>query len=301
MTKTPEEYFQEQEFRSEPATREDSFTEAEKAFLEKYLGLEEPDILEKLGIEAPVEPRSVSVPEPEVAPESEPEATPEPAAVDEVSEAPEVVEQPEKTAAEVEPVAAVQEATPATGEEEDTGEDEATEAAVEGLAEKEPTDSDLQLRDSLQLVSFMVRHQEYTLPIDAVQEVVRAVKPTQVPEAPSYMAGLVNLRGRVTPLVKLDALLGIEQGKKLVTEEGQPDDGEDKFIVVCRKKGLQVGLQVRQVTTMYRISQEKIEWNIESRLGGTQEQLVTALMRKDDDTLVGILSIDKIVERIMTR
>lgn len=164
---------------------------------------------------------------------------------------------------------------------------------VQAEPEAVPLDVELRERAELQLVSCYVGHQEYTVPIDAVQEVVRAVKPAQVPQAPSFVAGLVNLRGRVTPLVRLDVLLGLKRAE-------EETEAEDRFIIVCRRKGLQVGFLVRNVATMYRVEQRRIEWNLESRLGGTVE-LVTALMRKPDDSLVGILSIDRIVDRLLKR
>ncbi len=272
MSKTPEEYFQEQEFQAEPQVQEEGLTEAERAFIEKYVGLEDADILEKLGIDAPAEATSVPIPEPVLEPEPEIEPAPEPIPEPE----PEV-----EAAVHAEGIAAP----------------EAAEALVP--LEEVPLERQLQKRDDLQLVSFFVARNEYTMPIQAVQEVVRAIKPTQVPEAPSHLAGLVNLRGRVTPVIRLDVLLGIERAEE---ERERIAAGEtvDKFIIVCRKRGLQVGLLVREVATMYRVSQDRIEWNIESIMGGNIEY-VTALMRREDDILVGILSIDRIVEKLLKR
>ncbi len=338
MTKTPEEYFQDQDFQPEPAPQE-AFTEAEKAFIEKYLGLEEPGILEKLGIEAPVEATRVSVPLQEFVTESEVVADAEEA--DMVSEPEKPLEQVDEQSREhegeetlsavsavetVEQEAAVSETTADMPlEEPEEAEallpepEEAVEAdaafseeyddvqdvdegqispAAEPLAEELPLEQRLRRQSELQLVSFFVGKLEYTLPIEAVQEVVRAVKPTQVPEAPDFIAGLVNLRGRVTPLVHLDKLLNISRPD--TDDQDSEDDGSDKFIVVCRKKGLQVGFLVRELATMYRVPQERIEWNIESRLGGAVE-LVTALLRRQDDILVGILSIDRAIEKILKR
>jgi len=380
MTKTPEEYFQEQEFQPEPETREEEFTEAEKAFLEKYLGLEEPGILEKLGIDAPVETRAVPMPPEEQAsgedfapapPDLGP--APEEALEEALEQAPEIQEfsepadEQEEAAAhalepaqaedadreqdafeavaeedvpdvidqaidealaghdqELEPVEELagvpeEESEPELPAEAWKSEEQALQPEEEALAEfqespEESADAQeapealpqtegqeledrLRQQEHLQLVSFYVGRHEYTLPIEAVQEVVRAVKPAKVPEAPDYLAGLVNLRGRVTPLVRLDVMLGVERGQ---SADEDHDDGEDHFIIVCSQGGLQVGLLVRRVATMYHVEQNAIEWNIESRLGGAVE-LVTALMRRQDDSLVGIVSIDRLVQRLLKR
>jgi purine-binding chemotaxis protein CheW len=272
MSKTPEEFFQDQEFQAEPREQEEGFTEAERAFIEKYMGLEEADILEKLGIDAPAE--ATSVPLPDAGQELSPEPEPAPEPVPEPEPAPEMEAGAEEVVA------------PATG--------------VELAPEEEvPLERELQQCDDIQLVSLYVGKHEYTLPIQAVQEVVRVIKPTQVPEAPPHMAGLVNLRGRVTPVIRMDVLLGVERDQDTLDREAAGET-MDKFIIICRKKGLQVGLLVREVATMYRVTQDRIEWNIESKIGGNIE-LVTALLRREDDSLVGILSVDRVVEKLLKR
>lgn len=164
---------------------------------------------------------------------------------------------------------------------------EALAAPPEGGLDEPDIISQLKDEYDIQLVGFTVGEQEFTVPIQVVQEVIKFVQPTQLPAAPYFMAGIVNLRGRVTPLVHLGTLLGAG---------GSFDDAG--FIVVCRCKGLQVGLMIDKVKTMYRVPQEKLEWSIESHLGAGVEY-VGGLMKADDGMLVGILSIDKIVDSVL--
>ena len=330
MVKTPEQYFEDQEFLSDPRESDEELTEAEKAFLEKYLGLDEADILEKLGIEAPVQAEQVELGAPEAvagdAEEVAPDVVGDPLAdhVEDVAEAVAEVVEGDAADIELEPlvasdaevahavsetfadVVAEAEAAPAVAEEELTDLVEQAEEAVlevpediaESLAEpEEALDASLKAQDEIQLVSFFVGKQEYTTPIEAVQEVVRAVPVTKLPETPQYFAGIVNLRGRVTPLVKLSVLLKRPFSK---TETNAPEeDNEEKFIVVCRRKGLQVGLLVHEMATMYRVPQDAVEWSIESRMGGTAE-FVTALLRRGED-LIGVVSVDGIVDKLIKK
>lgn len=145
---------------------------------------------------------------------------------------------------------------------------------------------ELRAQPDIQLVGFTVGEQEFTVPINVVQEVIRFVQPTQLPAAPFFMAGIVNLRGRVTPLVKLNSLIGA------------PGGGEAGFIVVCRRKGLQLGLIIDKVKTMYRVPQSSLEWSVEQHLGAGVEY-VAGLMKAEDGALVGIVSIDRIVEKVL--
>ncbi len=145
----------------------------------------------------------------------------------------------------------------------------------------------LKQEQDLQLVGFMVGGQEYTVPINVVQEVIRYVAPTRLPAAPAFVAGIVNLRGRVTPLVRMSALIG---GAGAAETPG--------FFVVCRRKGLQLGLMIDAVKTMYRVPQEKIDWGVETHLGANVEY-VAGLLKADDGKLIGIISLDRIVERVL--
>jgi len=143
----------------------------------------------------------------------------------------------------------------------------------------------LQTKDVLQLIGFRLADQEYALPIDVIQEVIRAVEATKLPSAPAFLAGVINLRGKVTPLVSLRTLLGL------------PPD-EDKFVVVCRHAGLQLGLQIQAVSTMHRVGQNRIDWGVESLLG-IQNNFITGLIRTEKQRLIGILSLHHIVQTLL--
>lgn len=145
----------------------------------------------------------------------------------------------------------------------------------------------LKNEEYVQLVGFKVGGQEFTVPIMVVQEVIRHVTPTQLPAAPYFLAGIINLRGRVTPLVRLRTLLGVGGA-----------DADSRFIVVVRRKGLQLGLMIDTVKTMYRTDQKGIEWGVEASLGANVE-FVAGLMKSEHGKLVGVISIDRIVDKVL--
>ncbi len=148
-----------------------------------------------------------------------------------------------------------------------------------------------QLRGSteLQLVSFFLSGQEYALPISMVQEVITFMEPTKLPAAPRYIAGIINLRGRVTPLVRLNDLLRLSAR----------DADQDRFIVICRHEGLQIGLIIHAVATMYRVRGEEVEWNIEARLGVGSSHLAGLL--KFQEKLIGIIAVDEVTSNVVKR
>jgi hypothetical protein len=58
------------------------------------------------------------------------------------------------------------------------------------------------------VVSFQVDGRSYALPLEQVLEVVRMVAITPVPDAPAWLAGVVNLRGRLIPMIDLRPRFG---------------------------------------------------------------------------------------------
>ena len=264
--KTPEEYFLERDYLDE--NRED-MTSAEKAFLKRYMGLGE-EAGEEPSEQAPAAPETAAGARTgtggeeetaEAAPGAEPEKVEEaPEKVEEVSE--KVEEVPEKGQA-------------------------ASEEAEGGKPDEPSLEDRLKEEAEVQLVAFTVQGQEYTVPISAVQEVIRFMEPTKLPAAPHFLAGIINLRGRVTPLVRLYDLLGVAG-----------EDKQNRFIVVCRIGGLQFGLMIEKMKTMYHAPQEKIDWSVEAHLGVTADYIAGLL--KGEDGLIGILSVDRIVAKVLT-
>lgn len=148
-------------------------------------------------------------------------------------------------------------------------------------------EASLMAEEELRLVSFHVSDQVFAVPIMLVQEVLRAVPATKLPAAPPFLAGVTNLRGRVTPLVDLARLLGIPVGQ----------DHEDKFLIVCRVHDMQIGLLVRAIDTMYKAPRGDIEWNIEAQVGVSADLMAGLL--KADDRLIKILSVNRLFQKVL--
>lgn len=223
MNKSPEEYFKEQNFSVESVDKS-SFSPAEKAFMDKYLGVEGGALLEKLGIDPTAEHNTA----PDALPDQHPEMT--------------------------------------------------REESLEDMLRKSP---------DLLMVGFFIGSQEFVIPTMTVQEVIRTMPLAKLPAAPEHIAGVINLRGKVTPLIYLRDVLVV----------ASPREHEDRFIIVCRRKGIQIGLIIEKVHTMYRVEQKDLEWNIESHVGANAD-FIAGLM-KLDEKLLGIVSVDKVISSIL--
>lgn len=244
--KTPEQYFEEQDFDLGAEQADKDISPGEQLFIEKYLGGEGQKIKR--------------VDQPEAASpgaKTEPAAKPSP-----------------------EPSAASTVRTKASAPQQGKAPAGAQSSAWAGRER-------LKSREEIQLVSFFMGSQEFALPIETVKEVIKYIQPTRLPAAPSYLEGVINLRQRVTPIVCLAELMN----------PGGAKTREHRFIVVCRQDGLQVGLLVEKIATMYRMPGEDIEWNVESALG-MSSSYVAALI-KNRERIISILSIEAIVEHLL--
>src|SRR5688572_15543782 len=62
-----------------------------------------------------------------------------------------------------------------------------------------------------QYLTFVLKSQPYAIPIGIVREINRIVDITPIPQTPEYVAGVMNLRGRVIPVVNLRLRFGFEE------------------------------------------------------------------------------------------
>jgi purine-binding chemotaxis protein CheW len=100
----------------------------------------------------------------------------------------------------------------------------------------------------LQLVSFNLGNEEYAVDILSVQEINRMVEITSIPNAPSYVEGVINLRGKVIPVVNLRKKFGLD-AKEI--------DSHSRIMVV--DVGTTIGLIVDSVSQVLRISPDTVE------------------------------------------
>src|SRR6185436_9426885 len=59
------------------------------------------------------------------------------------------------------------------------------------------------------LVTFLLAQEEYGVDVRLVQEIIRVSSITPVPRAPEFIKGVINLRGRIIPVVDVKRKLGL--------------------------------------------------------------------------------------------
>jgi purine-binding chemotaxis protein CheW len=101
----------------------------------------------------------------------------------------------------------------------------------------------------IQIVGFRIGRETFGLPIAMVREIVRVPEITSVPNAPDYIEGVINLRGRIIPVVDLRKRFGekvIEKSKR-------------NRIVVVELESRAIGLIVNSASEVIKIPPSDIE------------------------------------------
>ncbi len=97
--------------------------------------------------------------------------------------------------------------------------------------------------EELQLVTFTLENEEYAVNILKVQEINRMTEITGVPNSPTYVEGVINLRGRVIPVINLRKKFGLLE----------KSTDENSRIIVMDIQGITMGLVVDFVSEVLRI------------------------------------------------
>jgi len=143
--------------------------------------------------------------------------------------------------------------------------------------------SNYDLSELLQLVSFKIGSEEYGIDILNVKEINRMVNITKVPNSPAFVEGIINLRGQVIPVVSLRTKLGMPK----------IDFDKDTRIVVVDIEGRTVGFLVDAVSEVLRIPRNITEAPPEITTGKNSEYITA--VGKLEDRLLTLLDLNKIL------
>lgn len=138
--------------------------------------------------------------------------------------------------------------------------------------------------ESLVLATFYVRGSAYGIDLLKIQEINKLLLFTPVPGAPSYVRGILNLRGRIVTVIDLGYKLGL------------PETGVNtkSHNIIVRSGSEHIGLLVEQISEVIRIEIDDVEAP-PANMNGIRGDFFHGVV-KTDDRLIGILDIEKVLE-----
>src|SRR5215469_9555473 len=136
----------------------------------------------------------------------------------------------------------------------------------------------------LHVVGFQVGRETYGVPITSLHEIVRVPEITAVPDAPEYMEGVINLRGKIVSVIDLRKRLG----------EKKVNSTRRNRILVIEHNGRLAGLIVDSASEVLKIPASDVEQSPTSlQEGGTN--CVTGL-GKYKGRLIVLLDMNRLLD-----
>ena len=145
----------------------------------------------------------------------------------------------------------------------------------------DPHDDDL-----IQLVTFRIGEEEFGVDILAVQEIIRMMQITMVPRAPEFIEGVINLRGKVIPVINMR------------TRFNKPalDQDSNTRIVVMELENKIVGFLVDGVSEVLRIPESTVE-DPPPVVAGIGSEYIRGIGKLDNRLLI-LLNLDNLLGSI---
>ncbi len=148
------------------------------------------------------------------------------------------------------------------------------------MAEEQQKRQDAEL---MQLVTFSIGEEEFGVDILKVQEIIRTMEITKVPRAPHFVVGVINLRGKVIPIIDLRKRFGLTSRE------------HDKHtrIIVIEINNMIVGFVVDSVSEVLRIPASTVE-PPPPVVAGLESEYISGVGKLEDRLLI-LLDLDSLL------
>lgn len=152
-------------------------------------------------------------------------------------------------------------------------------ASNEELKEKE-------LEEMMQLVTFRITYEEFGINILKVQEIIRMTDITRVPNAQNYVNGVINLRGKIIPIIDLRVRLGMPKITETI----------ESRIIVIEHEDVVVGMIVDEVNQVARVKKNTQE-PPPPMVGGVDAGFIKSIVNLTDRIII-ILDLTRVIENV---
>ena len=142
----------------------------------------------------------------------------------------------------------------------------------------------------LQLIVFKQGNEEYGLAIDQIKEVVLTPKITKMPQTPSYIKGVTNIRGNIIAIIDLEEKFGIADKNSETQKEG-------KYTLVVASEEFKIGILVKEVPNTLSVSQSDIDETVNIIQEELQENNYIKGIVKVNNRLIILIDIYQIMSK----
>ena len=139
-----------------------------------------------------------------------------------------------------------------------------------------------------QYLTFKLEKEYYGLQLEKAKEIIKPPKITNVPNTPKHVMGVINIRGKVTPVIDLKQKLGLANGDN-------KDDKKnlDNKIIIINIDGIIVGLYIDDVREVLSINNDDVEKTTDGDRS-LEEEYIKGIYTSTDNLIV-IINIEEIL------
>jgi len=138
-------------------------------------------------------------------------------------------------------------------------------------------DERLQETPARRFLTFLLAGEEYALDILRISEIIKVRPVTEVPRAPSFVTGIISVRGTIVPVVDLRLRLHLPA----------PEPGPAARILIVTQKDEPYGLVVDEVVHVVRLHAEDIE-AAPATVGGASSEFISGIGRPPSIMMPGL-------------
>ena len=131
-------------------------------------------------------------------------------------------------------------------------------------------------------VSFSLANGRYCVPVDQVLQILRLENLMEIPKAPPYVEGVVNLRGEIIPVVSLRQRLEIAREDR---GERREPDARKRRVIIARVGTRSYGLDVDEVREIVEIDDASISTEATTMLG-VRAEFILGIARRDNSLYI---------------
>jgi purine-binding chemotaxis protein CheW len=141
--------------------------------------------------------------------------------------------------------------------------------------------------DNSQLVVFTLCKEEYAVDINYAKEIIRIPQLTRIPNTPTFLEGIFNLRGKVLPVFDL----------KKRFEMPKTERGIDSRLLILELDGMKAGIIVDDVSEVVKIDEQSIQ-SLDDEISGISKNSIEGVYLLEE-RIIMLLNASKLKSEIL--
>ncbi|TJY43170.1 purine-binding chemotaxis protein CheW [Cohnella pontilimi] len=142
------------------------------------------------------------------------------------------------------------------------------------------------MAEELKVIVFTLANEEYGIEVDKVRYIERMLPITRVPKTPSFVKGVINLRGVVVPVIDLRGRFGL----------AETEPTESSRIIIVAANDMEIGFIVDSANDVSDVMSDSIEVPPEV-VGGVKAKYLSGVAKLDENRLLILLNLTEVLNR----